>query len=116
MLNKTRLAALAAVVIVAIAGVACPPAALAQAQAPATAPAAPPGTITTPAVPGATPAAPAAKAVTSTELVENPYGLEALWKGGDFVARGDADHPDHHVVGQLVHDRVTKLFEQFEDG
>ena len=22
------------------------------------------------------------------ELVENPYGLEALWKGGDFVSRG----------------------------
>ena len=23
-----------------------------------------------------------------TETVENPYGLDALWKGGDFVARG----------------------------
>ncbi len=23
-----------------------------------------------------------------TAVVENPYGLEALWKGGDFVARG----------------------------
>src|SRR4051812_29504488 len=22
------------------------------------------------------------------EVVENPYGLEALWKGGDFVSRG----------------------------
>jgi biopolymer transport protein ExbB len=29
------------------------------------------------------PAAPPA-----TEVVENPYGLEALWKQGDFVARG----------------------------
>jgi biopolymer transport protein ExbB len=24
----------------------------------------------------------------SKETVENPYGLDALWKGGDFVARG----------------------------
>ena len=24
----------------------------------------------------------------STETVDNPYGLDALWKGGDFVARG----------------------------
>ena len=24
----------------------------------------------------------------STEKVDNPYGLDALWKGGDFVARG----------------------------
>jgi len=23
-----------------------------------------------------------------TEVVENPYGLEALWRQGDFVARG----------------------------
>ena len=25
---------------------------------------------------------------TQKEVVENPYGLEALWKGGDFVSRG----------------------------
>ena len=23
-----------------------------------------------------------------TEVLENPYGIEALWKQGDFVARG----------------------------
>jgi len=35
------------------------------------------------------PAAPApAAAATAKESVENPYGLEALWKQGDFVARG----------------------------
>jgi biopolymer transport protein ExbB len=33
---------------------------------------------------GAAPAAPAAE----KEVVENPYGLEAMWKHGDFVARG----------------------------
>lgn len=32
------------------------------------------------------PAAPATMPV--TEAVENPYGLEALWKQGDFVAKG----------------------------
>jgi biopolymer transport protein ExbB len=26
--------------------------------------------------------------VADKEVVENPYGLEALWKGGDFVSRG----------------------------
>src|SRR6266581_8610385 len=24
----------------------------------------------------------------TTEVVENPYGIEALWRQGDFVARG----------------------------
>ncbi len=34
-------------------------------------------------------AAPAAAAAApSKDAVENPYGLDALWKGGDFVARG----------------------------
>jgi len=27
-------------------------------------------------------------AATSEEFVENPYGLSALWRGGDFIARG----------------------------
>ena len=47
------------------------------------------------AVPAATPAsaAPAAAPAATTPAparatVENPYGLDALWKGGDFVARG----------------------------
>jgi len=33
------------------------------------------------------PAAPV-KAGVETELVENPYGLEALWRQGDFVSKG----------------------------
>jgi len=48
--------------------------------APAAAPAAPPA----PAAPAAAPA-PAAKA--APEAIDNPYGLEALWKGGDLVAK-----------------------------
>ena len=62
------------------------PAVLAQTPAPAadaSAPAGVPAAITP--APAAVPAAkPAGKAV---ESVENPYGLEALWKAGDFVAK-----------------------------
>ena len=41
--------------------------------------------------PAAAPAPPAGAgqdATTTKEVVENPYGLEALWKQGDFVSRG----------------------------
>jgi biopolymer transport protein ExbB len=34
------------------------------------------------------PQAPGLPAVESTEKVSNPYGLDALWKGGDVIARG----------------------------
>jgi biopolymer transport protein ExbB len=33
-------------------------------------------------------AAPPPVAAPATEVIENPYGIEALWKQGDFVARG----------------------------
>jgi biopolymer transport protein ExbB len=36
----------------------------------------------------ATPVAPPAPSAKATETVENPYGLDALWKTGDFVAKG----------------------------
>jgi len=57
-------------------------------------------TTATPAAPADTGATPATTAASTTatpappppvadkEVVENPYGLEALWKGGDFVSRG----------------------------
>jgi biopolymer transport protein ExbB len=75
MLKMTRLAALAAALSIAVAVSVAPQVVLAQAQ-PATPAAAEP----------AAPAAPAASAK-ATEVVDNPYGLEALWKGGDAVAR-----------------------------
>jgi biopolymer transport protein ExbB len=34
------------------------------------------------------PPAPPPIAAPATEVIENPYGIEALWKQGDFVARG----------------------------
>jgi biopolymer transport protein ExbB len=81
MLKMTRVAALAAVLIVAASAAVVPQAAVAQGQpaAPAAAPQAP--------NPAAAPAAPAAPAAKSVEVVDNPYGLEALLKGGDLVAR-----------------------------
>jgi biopolymer transport protein ExbB len=86
-----RLPALLVAVIVgfvsAAALLAAPGAAHAQA---AQAPAAAPPADATPA-PAATPAPPAGAGVdagTQKEIIENPYGLEALWKGGDFVSRG----------------------------
>jgi biopolymer transport protein ExbB len=65
--------------------IAAPTAALAQQDAPkAEAPAAAPA-----AAPMAPAAAPAAAAPTVTkETVENPYGLEAMWRQGDFVSKG----------------------------
>jgi biopolymer transport protein ExbB len=55
----------------------------ARAQAPAQPAAAAPAE-----APKAAPAPPAGAGEPGKEVIENPYGLEALWKGGDFVSRG----------------------------
>ena len=103
MIKTNSLTALATALVVALAPLAST-VALAQ-TAPATAPAtAPPATApaaTAPvapapadaSAPAAAPAADAPAAPTlapapSTEAVDNPYGLDALWTGGDFVSRG----------------------------
>ena len=83
MLKMTRLAALAALLIVAAsAGFAPQPVQAQQPSAPAAAPA-------QPAAPAAVapPAPISAAAGKNVEVVDNPYGLEALLKGGDLVAR-----------------------------
>jgi biopolymer transport protein ExbB len=87
MLKMTRLAPLAAVLLVAAFAAVVTPAAYAQGQ-----PAAPAAAPAEPAAPAAAPApaapVPVAKSgERSTEIVDNPYGLDALWKGGDIVAR-----------------------------
>ena len=83
MLKRNLLTALAAVLLVALP---VAPAAMAQAPAPAATPAAAP--TAAPAVPPAAPSVPVAKASDkSLEVVDNPYGLEAIWKGGDLVAK-----------------------------
>ncbi len=86
---KTRLSTLFAAVLfsltTATAFVAAPQATAADAaSATAAAPAAAPAPEA--AAPAAAPTDVAAPAV-AKETVENPYGLDALWKGGDFVAR-----------------------------
>ena len=79
MLKKIRLAALAAVLLLAVGGAIVPQAAQAQGQP--TAPAVPAAPV------AAAPAAPAFTAAKAPEVIDNPYGLEALWKGGDIVAK-----------------------------
>jgi biopolymer transport protein ExbB len=87
--KSTRWAVLAPAMLLALAVAAGPLAA--QAQGPST-PAAPaPGAQTAPA-PAATTATPApavtaAPAGKQVDIVDNPYGLEAMWKGGDIVLK-----------------------------
>lgn len=95
--KPARLTRLLAAVMVAVSFAATavlPLAVLAQAAKPdaAPAPATPAPATPAPAVP---PPAPAVIAkpippppLPTTEVVENPYGLEALWRQGDFVSRG----------------------------
>jgi biopolymer transport protein ExbB len=89
-----RLPVLAAAILVACAagfGLVSAPAALAQAPAASDAQPAANAPATAPAAPDAAKGNPAPQPpppVAEKEVVENPYGLEALWKGGDFVSRG----------------------------
>src|SRR5215510_11171091 len=79
MLKIIRMAGLAAGLLIAVAATVPH---FAQAQTQPSAPAASPEAAPAPAAPSAAP-----RASTSTEVVENPYGLQALWKGGDIVAK-----------------------------
>jgi len=88
MLKMNRLANLAAALMLALPIAATPLPATAQAQTttpPSAAPADAPAVTAAPAP--AEPAATAKAAPATTDVLENPYGLEALWKGGDLVAR-----------------------------
>jgi biopolymer transport protein ExbB len=107
MLKMTRWAALAAALLIAAPAVV--PLALAQGQPPA------------PAAPAAAPAesaAPAPKAASSgvtKEVVDNPYGLEALWKGGDIVARFTLGILAIMSMGSW-YIIITKVYEQYKMG
>jgi biopolymer transport protein ExbB len=117
MLKMTRLAALAAVLLVAAAGAPLPIAAQAQGQ-PA-APAAPAAPVSTPAPAADATTAPAATApkasspAKSVEMVDNPYGLEALWKGGDLVAKITLAILVIMSMGSW-YIIITKLYEQYK--
>ena len=111
MLKTTRMAAFAAVLFVAASAAVVPPAS--QAQTPAAAPPA----AAAPANSAAAPIAPAAKAAPakSTELIENPYGLEALLKGSDIVARVTLAILVIMSVGSW-YIIITKVYEQYGMG
>jgi biopolymer transport protein ExbB len=55
----------------------------------------------------------AAGALYHHETVDNPYGIDALWKGGDFVARGTLIILIIMSAGSW-YILFTKLFEQFK--
>jgi biopolymer transport protein ExbB len=61
---------------------------VAHSQTPAPAPAAAPADAAAAAAPAAAPAQPASAAKKNGEALDNPYGIEALWKGSDVIARG----------------------------
>jgi biopolymer transport protein ExbB len=118
MLKMTRLAVSAAVLLVAAALSVLPH--IAHAQAQPAAPAAPAATPAVPAAPAATapataPAATAAAGTRSTEIVDNPYGLEALWKGGDIVAKVTLAILALMSMGSW-YIIITKIYEQFRMG
>src|SRR6185312_7570789 len=90
---KTRIPALFAAVLISLTAAAATftSSAFAQDAQPAPAAAAPADAAAAPAAPApaADAAAPvSAEPVTEKQTVKNPYGLEALWKGGDPIARG----------------------------
>jgi biopolymer transport protein ExbB len=119
MLKMTRLAALAAVVLAVGAAALVPLTGAAQPAptapaAPAAAPAAPADAAAAPsaAAPSAAAQKPGARA---TEVVDNPYGLEALWKGGDMVAKTTLAILVIMSVGSW-YIIITKVYEQSKMG
>jgi len=109
MLKNIRLAAMAAALLFALSVAVQNPV---QAQPQPAAPAVP----AAPAAAPAEPAAPVAKAAAKApELIENPYGLEALWKGGDLVARITLTILVIMSMGSW-YIIITKIYEQYKMG
>ncbi len=116
MLKMTRLAVSAAVLLIAVASAVLPQ--TATAQAPTAAPAAAPEPAATAPVVPPIPALPPAQAAAGTraiEVVDNPYGLEALWKGGDIVAKITLAILAIMSMGSW-YIIITKVYEQFKMG
>ena len=109
MFTPTRLSAFLAAFLMSAALIAAPHALAADepAAAVASAPAA-----SAPAAEAA-PVAPPAVPLVSKEAVDNPYGLDALWKGGDFVARGTLIILVIMSMGSW-YILITKLIDQFK--
>ena len=103
LIQSARAPFVAAMIALATVASSLPTAALAQASAPAADAAAP--------APAPAPAAAAAGPIVTKEVVDNPYGLEALWKQGDVVARGTLIILVIMSIGTW-YILFTKLFEQ----
>jgi len=65
------------------------------------------------AAPAATAVPPPPAAIHSSEAVDNPYGLDALWRGGDFISRGTLIILVIMSMGSW-YIMITKLWEQFQ--
>jgi biopolymer transport protein ExbB len=115
MLKITRLAALASVLFLAVASAVVPQAAQAQTPPPAAPAAAPAPAPSEPAAAQVAPAPKAQAASHATEVVDNPYGLEALWKGGDIVAKITLAILAIMSMGSW-YIIITKVYEQFKMG
>jgi biopolymer transport protein ExbB len=116
MLKTTRWATLAALLMVAAAAAVTPLVSQAQGQpAPAATPA--PATAPAPVAAPAATTAPASKTngAKGTEVVENPYGLDALWRGSDWVAKATLVILAIMSIGSW-YIIVTKVYEQFKLG
>jgi biopolymer transport protein ExbB len=113
MMKMTRLAAWVMMLLTAMPAVVAPSVAFAQGQ-PA-APAATPESTPSAGAPAA-PATPApAGATRTTEIVENPYGLQAIWAGGDIVSKGTIAILVIMSMGSW-YIIVTKVYEQSKMG
>ena len=84
----------------------------ALAQAPATDAAKPAAEPAAPAAEPAKPSAPVAAPVAAKEMVANPYGLEALWRDGDFVSKTTLIILVIMSMGSW-YILIVKLFEQY---
>ncbi len=112
MQKMIRWAALAVVLLAGAAAVL--PVAQAQGQSAAPAPAADAAATAAAAAAPAPAAAPKA-AARATEVVDNPYGIEALWRGSDMVAKGTLVILIIMSMGTW-YIIITKLYEQSKIG
>jgi len=110
MLKTTRMAALAAALFVAASTAVVPLATQAQTPPPAA-----PAATAQPAAPAAATAPKAGSTTRTTELVDNPYGLEALLKGSDIVARVTLAILAIMSMGSW-YIIITKVYEQYKMG
>jgi biopolymer transport protein ExbB len=109
--KSTRWSALVATLLIAAGLAAAPLAAHAQAPAPSTPAAQPAPAAPAAAAPDATAPKAATPAGKQVEIVDNPYGLEAMWKGGDIVLKITLGILVFMSIGSW-YVIITKLYEQ----